>query len=426
MNRVWSTVLIGISVGAGGCAETSGANRTRVSSADFVETAERTPEPAPAAQPEFVMSVEEARRGVVDIQASPGAPPVPTDEPERDGPPILVDAKVGDIHGKPIYANEFFTGNQFQAGVGRRLDALADQVPLNEWLKEATEIISQQLRVMLENQLVVAEARSSLPKQVRQGLFSFVERFRDDQESQNRGSAIQAEQAAQDSEGLNLDQLAENQLEQSLIRFEISRKVEAQIHVTKHDQEIEWERNWIRYNPPPTATIWRIYIDSSETETIEDITTRLEAGEPFEEVARIELNTALDDGRWLKTFAHTRDNPYTSDMFRITTFIRVEALNTAIQSLKPGQWVGPIEHAARGRMVWFSLEGVENLPRSYYDTQQIVYNYLKSQQRIKKQTKYMNKLFSRSSYTDFDEMVDRLLKIAAARYNPDALELLTD
>jgi len=420
MNRIWSVVLIVVCAAAAGCAQTSTDTRSRISSSDFVDTAERSPEPAPADPPQFVMSVEEARRGVVDIQASPGAPPEPTDQPTRSGRPILIDAKVGDIHGKPIYVNEFFDL------IGDRLEASARDHQPQEWLKEATGIIVNQLHQERKNELAVGEARSSLPPQARQGLFSFIDRYRQDLESQNFGSATRAEQSAQESEGLNTDQLAADQLEQQLIEYELNRNIDAQIHVTKHDERVEWDRNWIRYNPPPTVELIRIYVRATETEAIADIEARLEAGEPFEEIAKSDFNMAPDEGRWQITINHTREHPYTPDMFKETTFIKVERFNEAIRRLELGEWTGPIEESSGRRLAWFRLEGVENLPRSFYDAQQKVRGYLEYMQRADREADYWNKLMRRSDFTDFDDMVYRLQQIAAERYYPEAVEYLPE
>ena len=36
------------------------------------------------------------------------------------------------------------------------------------------------------------------------------------------------------------------------------------------DELVEWDRNWIQYNPPPTVELWRIYVDADDTDAGDD------------------------------------------------------------------------------------------------------------------------------------------------------------
>ena len=125
MNGFRSILSAGL-IGAGlavvaGC---SSSGRTgggeRLTAADFASDAQETASisaakapaepvvPADPPQPVNITGPVAVSEGVVDVVASAGAPELPKGpRPEPVGGAILIDAKIGDVNGRPIYASKF-------------------------------------------------------------------------------------------------------------------------------------------------------------------------------------------------------------------------------------------------------------------------------------------------------------------------------
>lgn len=372
--------------------------------------------PGPAPQPDLVVAEvrtatpEGMRQGLVDVGSYVGEPPAPVSDPEPVEKRVLVDAKVGDLNGKPIYANEFL------AKLKDRLVAEVPKNPRDKWMDLAASLITLKLRNDLQDDLFAEEAKQRLPAQTRAGLFNFMQRFREDLLSRNRGVLALAERRIGESREQTIEQYEEDQLQKALVDL-TQRRLLFRVNVSWFDIETYYERNWERFNPPPTAVLRRIVVGTGDTDAAGEVTRRLEAGEPFADVAQIPGNLYGSDSRFEKRFEHTRDHPFTLDDFRHASFFSVDAYNEAIRGLDPGGWVGPIEHD--GRLAWFFLETIEQESTSIYDAQAEIKETLRIRKFREEQDRQFFSLLRQAGITDFDEIVARLLDIAAERYYPE-------
>ncbi|MBZ0171510.1 MAG: hypothetical protein K8E66_03945, partial [Phycisphaerales bacterium] len=116
----------------------------------------------------------------------PGAPMSVAEAAAPVETPVLLDAKVGDINGRPVFASEFLEpleGN---------LRAKALETDRDQWIRFAAEQIQVQLRSMITDELLRAEALSRLTVEQKAGLRRFLQDVRSRLISQSGGSSQRA------------------------------------------------------------------------------------------------------------------------------------------------------------------------------------------------------------------------------------------
>lgn len=412
-----------------GCASTpQPAERARLTPADFAASA-RPPAPDPLdelrgeaseSDGELVLGAgdEAARRRMAEdaelvprVAVLPGPPEIPEGggtAPTSD-PSVLVDAKVGDISGMPIVASEFL------APLEGRLIAEASRRDRQAWRRFAAEQIRLQLDLLITDELLEAEARESLPTQVREvGLLSAVRNLRENLIRENRGSRELADARSREQSGQTLDERAEDQLRRQLITMAFRDNIEGRVHISRRDMELFYERNYDRFNPKPSAVFRRIRVGASFPGDIETVKTRLEAGEPFETVAALPINSYSEDSGLYSVPFET----FEPDLDALKPF-RTDELNEAVGELSVGSWVGPIE---TGRSVWWlRLERIDEPPRkSFYDAQPELEATLRSYNEELERQRFIARLREDASFTQVDRMVRDLTEIAESLYYDQA------
>lgn len=320
----------------------------------------------------------------------------------------IVDALVGDVNGRPIQASSFFEPLE------ARLIAEAAERDRGSWRNFARQQIELQLDLTVENELLRAEALESFPEETRQaGLRNFIQNVRERAISQAGGSSSRAEAQALRDRGLTIDELAEEQINNELITLIYNQAVQQRVHVSRHDIELFYERNYGRYNPTPAAIFQRIRISRREEAAIERISSRLAAGEEFAEVATDPANRASGDTGTLRKEFEGPDAPYES----IVIFGRDDALNEPLRKLTPGEWAGPIETGSSAW--WYQLVEIDQPDRmSFYEAQATIEAVLRQRGERLEQERYIGELKRRASFTDLREMTERLLELAESRYYP--------
>jgi len=409
---------------AGGCASTPRTEqRARLSPADFAAAATPpAPDPleelrgeSPARGGEMLLGAgdEAARRRMAedeDLVPRVAVLPGPPEEPEGGVTPpasdrsVLVDAKVGDISGRPIVASEFL------APLEGRLIAEATRRDRQGWLRFAAEQIRLQLDLLITDELL-----ESLPTQVREtGLLAAVRNLRENLIRENRGSRELADARSREESGQTLDERAEDQLRRQLITMAFRENIEGRVHISRRDMELFYERNYDRYNPKPSAVFRRIRVGASFPGDVETIKSRLEAGESFESVAALPINSYSEDGGLYSVPFET----YEPDLGALKPF-RDDRLNDAVGELSVGSWVGPIE---TGRSVWWlRLERIDEPTRkSFYEAQPELEATLRSYNEELERRRFIARLREDASFTEVDRMVRDLTEIAESLYYDQA------
>lgn len=427
-----------ISVGAvvGGCASRDGVSShatKRLTLDDFAPEADAGPATANQATPSRPVDVNApgrpreafdvtgpvaAAEGVGDVTARPGQPP-PTDDarPSLVGRAVLVDAKVGEINGKPVYASTFFdTGTPaLQEPLGRRLALAAGRMPAEQWLREAAGAISDRLDEIVRDELLRAEALANIPDEKRQGLFSYLETLQEDARRRSGGSreALKRQVAAED-EGMTPEQLAKVREQSLLVYIELSTKVERRVNVTSRDIAQAYNGKFFdRYHHVPRYRFRVLQTPEGATEDRRQIEDALAAGTPVAEIATLPANRHNRDADPAKAgleVREVRDDAARGELFPNTV------LNEAAGRVRQGETVGPL--TVGPTVYWVHLEGVD-YPLELYDAQLTIADALKRERTELEQRRYVQRLLGRASVTSIPQMRASLLRIAAERYLPN-------
>ncbi|MCH8509068.1 MAG: hypothetical protein LAT64_09930 [Phycisphaerales bacterium] len=315
----------------------------------------------------------------------------------------LIDAKVGDINGRPIYVSSFF------APIEARLMAEAERLDRNAWRRLAVEeIIMPRLDGIIADELLRAEALASLTPQQRQGLRSFLTGFRRDLLSENLGSEQLARRRLETESGRTLDDALREKEEDTLIRLTLFQQINRRINVSWRDIRQRYERDQNVFNPPPTAIFRMIRVPTQNTEAVERIGGRL-AADPFGEVA-------ADPGNNFRTEEGGLVEARFEGPFEQGEFFGAAALNERARTLSTGGVVGPFELGSS--TYWLHLEEIERQSVSLYDAQLRINQELTLERRRHEQRAYLDRLIERARVSNRDEMLLRLLQIAEERYGP--------
>jgi hypothetical protein len=377
----------------------------------------RTTDPAsPKRPPMTITGPVGASEGIIDVVASPGSPAI---EPGAGTPvaaSVFIDAKIGDINNKAVYASAF---------LDPMIDRLArewEELQKTEgararvaWAAFSRSEIQRKLETMIEDEVLRAEALSDLDPDMKQGLRSFMENVQNDLIRQNRGSRVLTEEKLRDSEGVGLDDYMKQREQQELIRYKLGTRIYKRINVSWRDIKLAYEKNYELFNPPPTAVFRLILVAADRNTDAEKVTSELAAGKPFAEVAALPINGFRhEDGGMADPIKFSGE--FSSALF----FGGVE-LNQAARSLTPGVWAGPVPF--NRRQAWIYLETITKIERPLYDAQLLIENALRDTRGRIERYRYIERLKQRASFTDIDEMTERLMRIAGQRVLPPNLAI---
>lgn len=394
---------------APGVSETSGRGERELASRPLIDEAPSdvrvlvgTPTPAPVASdaPAEASELSPTETTGQTADRSPvgeGAAVRPASAPHDAG---FVDAVVGQINGRPVYASEFF------APMDARLRADAARMAPNQWRQQTAQAIRAAVIERMREELILAEFQAQLTPEARQGLFAFVEQMRQRIVAENLGSESLADRRIGESEGLSLDEKVRQQRDREIIRSQLTRAIGDRMYVSWREVELAYERDFDQYNPPRVARLRMI--QTRDEAAADAVRAALGAGEAFEDVARAHSAFRAEEGG-LWTIELDREG------YASTRIFAPEELNSVAVGLKPGEVSEPFEWS--GSTVWLTLEAIEQpRGRSLYEAQLEILNRLREERFVEEQVDYFAKLFGRASVTDVEEMTRRLFAIAEARY----------
>lgn len=405
--------------------------RTPVAPGDFRRPdapAAATPAPLPAAPPPAAT----AGADVIVLSGTPSDPagagnprvitlgasdaPV-TDDPEtRTTPPgdgvgaptgagpsgYVVDALLGQVNGRPIYAAEFLEP------MDARLSAESARMDVREWQRLAAGEIASALRDMLQDELLLAEFRASLSEQERVGIGAFIDRVRQGLISQSGGSREVARTRLLEDEGLTLNQKVDDEVKRAFIREQIKREIADSVRVGFRDIELYYEQNPAEFAPPPTAVFRIVRAPLEDSERLARIEEALSRGENFVELAAREgdYNPSLQGILEMKL-----DTPALAD----ATVFGPAPLNEAVRALEVGE-VSPRTDFA-GSAWWIRLEQLNRaLGRSLYEAQFEIEQKIRTQRLAQAERRYFQRVLGRAGIDDQQEVAIRLLEFAVRRY----------
>lgn len=339
----------------------------------------------------------------ISVEAVAGGPEFSGAVPPPIEPSSLLDVKVGDINGRPVFASDFF------ADMEDRLIAESRLKTRRAWTTDVSRRIREKLQVIIAGELLRAEALEILPQDSREaGLGRLLDRERAAIQSRAGGSLTEAQRRLMEERGLTLEEYLDQLQDQRLVQLSIE-QLGRGIQVSGRDIRNYYERNYEQFNPPATARFRQITVLASSVDAQARIAEALARGEPFADVAARPPNVTSPQAGGLVEI--TFEGEYGS-----ARLFASEALNAAAQRLSAGQTAGPIIDGPLAH--WIRLERQGRTTRSLYEAQLEISTILSTRARNDLLAKTVRQLSERASFTSEDEMVQRLLQIATARYYP--------
>ncbi len=349
-----------------------------------------------------------ASSGMDNVVAQTGAPATfqqPTATPVTDS--VLVDAKIGDINGRAIYAGDFLETMQ------DRLRAEAGKLPRGEWMKFARSEIVRELDAMIEDELLTAEALASFTPEQKAGFFSFVQGLSRRMASENLGSRTLTDTKMREKEGKSLDEIVAERRDTELVKYQLQQKIYKRVNVSWRDIQQTYERFFEEFNPAPRYRFRMIQIAKDNAAALDAVTKGLAAGESFEKLAISDENLAYfanKEAMAIREVAQDKDPAK-------TVFFVNKTLNTEAAGMTAGDVRGPIE--TDPTVSWMRLEEIARESVELYDAQLRIETFLRNSRNDLERRKYVARLRQRASITDVREMTERLLAVAADRFYPE-------
>ncbi|MBA4028912.1 MAG: hypothetical protein C0475_07225 [Planctomyces sp.] len=346
---------------------------------------------------------------VVGVPGGPAASPRPEAVPITR--PIEVERLVGQINGKPVFAQQFVDDNNLDARLAAE-GAAARSV--SQWVQTAGQIIGPSLGLELRDQLILAEARATLTPEQRTGLLSFLTDIRGQIAASALGSTELADARLRETQS-SLDELAQSELSEALVQNFINTTIRPRINVTFRDVERAYRADFDRFNPPPSVVFYIIYT-RDEPEARQRIERALAAGTPFQDVARDRANIFADE---------TDGQRFTLPEDRAQLAVSaIPSINQAAQALGPGQ-TSPMVRVPTpdgDRLAWVHLARVEREPgTTLEEAQRLLFQTLTAARRQQEEARLLRRILREGSRTSETEMIEQLLRFAADRYAPDQI-----
>ncbi len=324
-----------------------------------------------------------------------------------------LDGMVGQIDGRPIYADSVFHGDD---PIHDSLAALGRRLARAQFRNDASRLIESKLRAMVIDALVLAEAERDLLPGERDALRGVVQRHREELIRQfGEGSPAVAQEQILERTGKSFDAALRDYRNTIIVRRYISKVIDPKVNVTRRDVERYYRERQSEFRPPATRTLRLIRV--ADTAEAEAIAGRLAAGEPFAAVAQDERNRYSAGTGGLMT-GLVGDRPLAA---------MLDPINDRVAGLSVGEAAGPIAVDGRLQGQWFVfVESADTPPqRSLMDVQVQIENTLRNQQRQRLTNRYYESLRSEVSESAVRQMTAALTEIAVSRYaaidNPGSL-----
>jgi len=376
-------------------------------------------EPAPErSRPTRTITREQATGGVEGVAVAPETPapsgpasgrdaPSRGDAPSEParGPETVVsapiDALIGQVSGRPIFASEFFES------MDARLQAESRRESRREFLIGLREQVAEALRDTIRDELLLAEFEATLSPAQRQGLATFVQGIRQNLIRRGGGSTELANQLLIREEGLTLEEKVEAESRQQLVRQMVGQLLRDRAWIPWRDVRRAYLRDLDEYRPPPTARYRVIMAPADDAERIASIQRELQAGRDFGAVAE-SYSVFRPEERGLYEVRVGAGGLAETEVFAD------ETLNARATALSAGETVGPFEWS--NRRVWLALESVDAEGVSLYEAQDEILAELRQQRLLEVQAEFFGELEERGSLSDIERMRNELFRLGAERY----------
>ena len=312
-----------------------------------------------------------------------------------------IESLVGQINGRPIYAEEFLLPLE-----DRILRIVAEQ-PLANAVREVEMLVIRRFSEFVDSELIIAEAESKLSPDQQQGVLAWIRSVQEDTIAGRGGTRDTATASIEEEFGVSFDEFIAERRSVALASDLLRKRVQPRAIVSWRDIEQAYRRNYATFNPRPVLRIGRIRFNSArEVEKVKQAEALIAEGSDFASVcSAMEIP---EDGFWLEMELPKEGIAGTS---------LVGAVKNRLEGLKPGQLSEPWVQASF--ISWFSVLNIEQPPgRTIYEpsVQFALENELSNMRLMQEQDRYLDSLKDRWVSADIDDMGRRLLVIARLRY----------
>ncbi len=358
--------------------------------------------------------------------------------PQYVGVSVTVEALVGQVNGRPIYANNV-------------LDTLADKIEAEAKRLSRTELTNQirlalfyqtdrmgtivrggRVYDLVINDLLLSEAMSGMTKEQSYGLIAIVGQMRDDLASSEGGSQTQLRQMLAEQAGISVEEYIDFQRDQILIDALNRKKIWPKVNVTWRDIQREFEQVSLggevvteeedveRTNTilaamrsgallgniqeaKGTVTLGRITLKKDDPR-VREVTLGFANGLSFQDVSEI---AGVSNGGVWETFD--------MGIGGISDIKIGQAIKNYLSNATEGDVLEPFELGSS--VVWLAVLDVKQ-PVSLYNRRiQIeLSNALRWSQFQRERERYVESLWGEGSIEEVKAMADRVTNIAVRRY----------
>lgn len=312
-------------------------------------------------------------------------------------PLFTVDAMVGQVNGKPIYASRVFEA------ILEQLAALGRSLPQGEFRQRAAQLIEARLVQIVTDALILGEAESALTAQEQAGLQNILKQQREELiRFWGKGSIALAQENLVRQTSRDLDQTLAETRQRFIVQRYLRQELFPKINVTRKDIERYYNDHLDQYNPPTTRTLRLIRVE--DPAAADQIDQALGQGQPFEQVASLPINKYRPAGGGLMFDKAQGDQVFGQPQ-----------LNEAMLRLTVG------EHSPRiyvdNTYWWIGVESI-NTPQgqSLTEVQLEIESLLQRQQFQELTRQYRQQLFKTGSYNPLEQMNRALLEVAMNRF----------
>ncbi len=313
-----------------------------------------------------------------------------------------VDALVGQVNGRPVFADEFFGPIEDQL---RQIAANPDRVAGRE---QFVRTIRGYFKQTVDSELIVAEAESQLSPEQQQGVLAWLKSMQEATIAERGGSRAAAEASLQAEEDKTLDEFMQQRREVSLALRLLNQRIEPRAIVSWREVEQAYQRDAKIYNPPSQVRIGRIKLDAvADAAKIERVRALVKEGKKFSEIAK-ELDLS-EGGVW-----QASELPAGG----VQALPLADGVLSRLKPLQPDQ-VSEELVQKEGFVVWFAIMEISQpRARSIYDRdlQLAITRQIQDVRRAIERQRYIASLRSRWVTDDIVEMEERLVGFALERY----------
>ncbi|MDP7008898.1 MAG: hypothetical protein QGI78_04930 [Phycisphaerales bacterium] len=357
--------------------------------------------------------------------------------PDSVGVALTVEALVGQINGRPIYANTVLDP------IADELAAASEQLSRPEFsasIREALYSETEQMGVVLRegrvydlvmNDLLLSEALSGMTTQQSYGLISIIGQMRSDLASAQGGSQSQLREDLSTKMGVSVDEFLEFQREKILIDALYRQKIMPKVNVTWRDIQREFghvvfdDEVVIEPDESRTAAVLMALRTGKSLRDIEAARGTVTLGRirlPLDDPRIEEVKIAFEDGFTFEEVSQITGTPNGGvwEMFEmgeggISDIQAGPVLQERLVGLSEGDILEPITFATS--INWFAVLDVQQ-PISLYNRQiQIaVQSALQEVQFRREGDRYVESLWGEGSLKKVKSMADSIANIAIQRF----------